>query len=279
MSKNNKKRLDLSTLFGVLAAFTLIITAMIMGGNVIGFLDYPSICIVLGGTFAVTIACFSLREVMHAHAVILHTVFYVYEDISSSVFKAIELAEIARQKGLLQLDKIIDSSEYKNRFLQEGIEQVIDNTNPDDIETILNFKLESMVQRHAKSVAILRKAAEISPAMGLIGTLIGLVQMLGNLQDTSTIGPAMAVALITTFYGAVMSYMVFSPLASKLERNTKDEILIAEIYMHTIISIARRESPRKLEMVLNSILPPIKRINYMDMKHGVLDEKAEAGKA
>jgi chemotaxis protein MotA len=98
--------------------------------------------------------------------------------------------------------------------------------------------------------------------MGLIGTLIGLVQMLGSLEDTSTIGPAMAVALLTTFYGAILSYMIFTPLASKLERNTKQEMIVARIYVQSILSMLKKENPRKLEMMINGILPPNKRIRY-----------------
>jgi len=111
---------------------------------------------------------------------------------------------------------------------------------------------------------VLRKAAEFAPAMGLIGTLIGLVQMLGNLDDPSTIGPAMAVALLTTFYGAVLANMVFSPMASKLERNSAEESMVNTIYMMGAASIGRQENPRRLEMLLNSILPPGKRVQYFD---------------
>ena len=119
-------------------------------------------------------------------------------------------------------------------------------------------------QRHVKSTGVLRKAAEFAPAMGLIGTLIGLVQMLGNLQDPSTIGPAMAVALLTTFYGAVLANMVFMPLASKLERNSAEEMLIYNLYTMGATSIGRQENPRRLEMLLNSVLPPAKRVKYFD---------------
>ena len=105
---------------------------------------------------------------------------------------------------------------------------------------------------------------EFSPAMGLIGTLIGLVQMLGNLGDPSTIGPAMAVALLTTFYGAVLANMVFLPLASKLERNSKEEALVSNIYLMGAASIGRQENPRRLEMLINSLLPPSQRVRYFD---------------
>ncbi len=115
-----------------------------------------------------------------------------------------------------------------------------------------------------KSAGVFRKAAEVSPAMGLIGTLVGLVQMLGNLEDPSSIGPSMAVALLTTFYGAILAHMVFSPLASKLERNSDEEALVQNFYLLGAASIVRQENPRRLEMVLNALLPPASRLRYFD---------------
>jgi chemotaxis protein MotA len=121
-----------------------------------------------------------------------------------------------------------------------------------------------MIQRHAKSTSVLRKMAEFAPAMGLIGTLIGLVQMLSSLSDPSTIGPAMAIALLTTFYGALLANFVFLPLAAKLERNSQEEVLVNNVYLMGAASIGRQENPRRLEMLLNSVLPPSKRVRYFD---------------
>ncbi|MCK4938737.1 MAG: MotA/TolQ/ExbB proton channel family protein, partial [Rhodospirillaceae bacterium] len=134
----------------------------------------------------------------------------------------------------------------------------------EEVEGILRKDMFSTVQRHISSASILRKAAEFAPAMGLIGTLIGLVQMLGNLDDPSTIGPSMAVALLTTFYGAVLANMVFSPMAAKLERNSAEEAMVNNIYVMGASSIGRQENPRRLEMMLNSVLPPSKRVQYFD---------------
>ena len=133
-----------------------------------------------------------------------------------------------------------------------------------DLERILRNELQSITNRHLKSANILRKAGEISPAMGLIGTLIGLVQMLANLDDPSAIGPAMGLALLTTFYGAVLANMVFNPLAAKLERNSREEEMVNTIYMMGATSMARQENPRRLEMMINTVLPPSKRLKYFD---------------
>ena len=133
-----------------------------------------------------------------------------------------------------------------------------------EVEAIMRRDMHSTVQRHAKSTNVLRKLGEFAPAMGLIGTLIGLVQMLGRLNDPSTIGPSMAVALLTTFYGAVLANIVFLPLAAKLERNSTEEALVNNVYLMGATSIGRQENPRRLEMLLNSLLPPSQRVQYFD---------------
>jgi len=149
-------------------------------------------------------------------------------------------------------------------FLGQALQLVVDGTPGDEIERILRRDIGAMAQRHLKSASILRKAAEVAPAMGLIGTLVGLVQMLGSLNDPGAIGPGMAVALLTTFYGAVLANMVFSPLASKLERNSEEELLLLNLYLTGAASIGRLENPRRLELLLNTLLPPAKRVRVFD---------------
>ena len=141
---------------------------------------------------------------------------------------------------------------------------VMDGMPIEEVERVLRREVDEMIFRHRKSASVLRKAAEIAPAMGLIGTLIGLVQMLGNLDDPATIGPSMAIALITTFYGAVLANMVFAPLAAKLERNSAEEALVFNVYLTAAASIARKENPRRLEMLLNAMLPPSARVSVFD---------------
>jgi chemotaxis protein MotA len=261
----NARFVDVSTIVGILVAFVLVCAAIVIGGNVKGFFDFPSVLIVILGTFFVTMACFSVPEVISAQVAMLRTIFYVNEDASKAAMNAIELSEISRRKGALELESYSHLTKH-NPFLRDGVNMIVDHVVIDEIQSVLNNEVEALAYRHAKSVSVLKKSAEVAPAMGLIGTLIGLVQMLANLEDTSTIGPAMAVALLTTFYGAIISYMFFSPLAAKLEKNTRDELLIAKIYVNAVRSIALRESPRKLELFLNSILPPTKRINYFATK-------------
>lgn len=256
---------DPTTILGVFIAFAMVIAAIVIGGNPYGFLDLKSVLIVVGGTFAVVTASFSFHEMVQASSVIAQTMFSRSDDASQTAIRCIEIAEIARQKGFLELEKYRDLTDH-NEFFRDGIDMIVDNNTLEEVERVISYEISAMGDRRAKSVAVLRKSAEVSPAMGLIGTLIGLVQMLGNLQDPSTIGPAMAVALLTTFYGAILSYMMFTPLATKLERNTQGELLIANIYLQALRSIMKKENPRQLELVINSILPPAKRVRYFDQK-------------
>ncbi len=255
--------MDFATLIGLLAGFGLIGTAIVLGGTPLAFVDLPAILIVFGGTFAMTIVSFSLDDVMRATSAVFKSLFQTAFDPGVAATQILELAEVARHKGALALESM-QSQTATLPFLDEGISLVVDGSNGEEIERILNHKLHSMANRHAKSVDVVRKAAEVSPAMGLIGTLIGLVQMLGNLEDPSTIGPSMAVALLTTFYGAMLSNMVFSPLAARLERQSGDEVLLNTIYATGLASITRQENPRRLEMLLNTLLPPAERVAFFE---------------
>lgn len=262
------KVLDLTTLLGISLAFGFIGAAIYIGGNVQGFMDTKSFLIVVLGTFAVTMASYSLGDVLRIPKSIFNTIFYRNEDIQAAAYSTLDLLEIVRRDGLLSLEK----HEWKtrhNRFLKDGARMLVDNSNAEEMQNVLNYEIEAMLHRHDKSVSILRKAAEVAPSMGLIGTLIGLVQMLSNLKDSDSIGPAMAVALLTTFYGAILAYMFFQPLASKLEKITADQLLVSRVYVEGLNAIAKKENPRKLELILNSILPPDKRVSYHNYRQAV----------
>ena len=254
---------DVATVIGLACGFGLIGAAILLGGQPASFVNLPGILIVFGGTFAVTTTCFSFAEVIHTARVLSKTVFYSGRDPSEAAIHVLKIAEMARRQGVLSLQGVL-SSLNAEPFLHKGISMVVDGTPGEEVEMIMRRDMQATIQRHAKSANVLRKAAEFAPAMGLIGTLIGLVQMLGSLDDPSTIGPSMAVALLTTFYGAVLANMVFSPLASKLERNSAEETLVNNVFAMGVASIGRQENPRRLEMLLNSVLPPVKRVQYFD---------------
>lgn len=255
--------MDLVTVIGLVCGFGLIGAAIALGGSPESFFNPPSVLIVIGGTFAVTTACFSLREMGRTFRVIGKTMFHTARNPAEAATQVLQIAELARKRGVLALQNLLGSVQNEP-LLYKGLQMVVDGTPGEEVESIMRRDLQATIQRHSKSTSVLRKMGEFAPAIGLIGTLIGLVQMLGNLDDPSTIGPSMAVALLTTFYGAVLANMFFLPLASKLERNSQEEALINNLYVMGAASIGNQENPRRLEMMLNSILPPANRVQYFD---------------
>lgn len=261
--RRNGGGIDAATIFGLAGAFALIATAIILGGSWTAFVDIPAMLIVVGGTFAVTTVSFNLGEVLSTQRIVAKSMFKAARDPGAAALQVIRIAEQARLKGNLSLQDF--ESEYAGEpFLARGLTMILDGAPGAEAESYMRREMHATIDRHEKGAAILRRAADVAPAMGLIGTLVGLVQMLGNLNDPSTIGPAMAVALLTTFYGAVIGNMVLAPLASKLERKSDEEALINEIYLLAVGSIGRQENPRRLEMLVNTILPPAKRVAYFD---------------
>ncbi len=248
-------------LIGLTSAFLLIGAAMTLGDSLRSFLDVPSVLIVLLGSFAVTMVSFSIGEVFAVIPLLGRTLFPPTRDTRRACERALILAEIARRNGILALDHVLPQLDAEP-FLQRSIAMAVDGTSPEKIEAMLGTEIEATSERLTRSANVLRRAAEVAPAMGLIGTLVGLVQMLANLKDPNAIGPAMAVALLTTFYGAVLAYMVFAPVAAKVDRNAADERQIQQIYMVAASSIARQENPRQLETLLNTVLPPWQRLDH-----------------
>lgn len=253
------RRFDPATLLGLFAAFGLVALAMAFGGSPKSFIDVPAILIVVGGTVGVTTISFSIGDVVRTQSLVAQTILRTVPDPARVARKMLALSELAHKRGELAIENAVND-EIGNPFGRRALQMVVDGEPTDEIEKVLKREIEEMSQRHFNGAGVLRKAAETAPAMGLIGTLIGLVQMLGNLNDPSAIGPNMAVALLTTFYGAVLSSMLFAPLASKLERNSGEEALTANVYMFAATSISRKENPRRLETLLNALLPPASRI-------------------
>lgn len=253
---------DPATLIGLAAAIAVILMAMLSGGDLRAFLDPPSLLIVLGGTLAVTTASFSLGDVIAAWRDAAGVMVLKTQDPRTTARQVLLLADATRRTpdtlpGLLP--------ELRNQtFLHSSMAAVAEGMPPDEVERMLVGEIEAAGASRGKSASVLRRASEVAPAMGLIGTLVGLVQMLGGLNDPSTIGPAMALALLTTFYGAVLGNVVLAPLAAKLERTAEEDALIKTLYTIGAVSIARQENPRRLEMLLNAVLPPGKRIQFFD---------------
>jgi len=254
---------DFVTILGITFALGLIAAGIAMGQSNANFLDAPSFVIVILGTIAATSVAYSMDEIKHVPSIIGHTLFRRVRKPTIMARQLMDIAMLARKKGVLALAGA-EHELQKDPFLASAVQLVTDGFSGEDIEHVLGQEIDSLVQRHRRAANIVRRGSEIAPAMGLIGTLIGLVQMLANLSDPSAIGPAMAVALLTTFYGAILSNVILAPLAGKLERNSNDETMIKTLVMTASSSIARQENPRRLEMLLNSELPPEERIKYFD---------------
>ncbi len=255
--------IDFATFIGLFGAIGLIVAAILLEGTWTAFINVPAILLVVFGTFAVTAVSYSVGEVFQAQPIMLRTLFRSGQTPNDAAMRMLQLAERARRRGILQLQ----SELYGLRpepFLHRSMTMLVDGIAVEEIERNLTFETHAMMQRHVRSTGILRRAAEVAPAMGLIGTLVGLVNMLGSLNNPESIGPAMAVALLTTLYGALLANVVFLPLASKLERNSATELLINQIYILGSLSIGRQENPRRLELVLNTILPATQRVKYFD---------------
>ena len=261
--KAERKLVDLTTILGLVSAIGLLVLAIVTSSGLALFFNPTSILIVLGGTLGVVIASSTFKDIQHS-LTLVGSVFLRHEkDYSSICYQLIQLAQFSRTKGILALQNHLNSFP-KSGILYIGITMLCDGVLVKDIEEILYKKSETNQVQRANSISILRRAGEIAHAMGLIGTLVGLVQMLGNMQSPEDIGPAMAVALLTTFYGAVLANLVFNPLANKLELIGENDNTINQLFIVSILSMGRMENPRRLEVIMNTILPPSEHIKFYD---------------
>ena len=258
-----QNRMDSATILGLIIALSVIGVALYMGGNLGAFVNLPSILIVVGGTCAITLTSFSMGDIAALPKIIGRAIFRRDQDVKQLMKQLLEIASIAKKHGVLSLQKI-ENSVRRDRFLHRAVQFVSDGYTAPDIQRILTREIDSIRQRHKQSVDILYRAAEVAPAMGLIGTLVGLVHMLAHLDDPSIIGPSMAVALLTTLYGAFLGTVILSPLAAKLDRNSAREELEKTLIMLSALSMAKHENPRRLEMQMNSEVSPTDEIRFFE---------------
>lgn len=254
---------DITSIFGIILSLLLISFAISMGNSNASFFDLPSVLIVILGTFTATSIAFTLHDIVQSGQSIYNAFINPKRDFPLIVRALMDLANVARKRGVLALSNY-ETQIKKEPFLSKSLQFVIDGFNPSDIERILRNEIEADMERNKRASTILKKAAEIAPTMGLVGTLIGLVQMLADLENPETIGPAMALALLTTFYGAILGSVILSPLSTKLEKIAAEHTLLQVLSLKTALSILRQENPRNLEHMLNSELPPSQRIVYFD---------------
>ncbi|RKX86777.1 MAG: motility protein A [Spirochaetes bacterium] len=250
--------MDLGTIAGISAGFVLILMSIITsGGSLSSYLNLPSFLMVLGGSFAALMVANPLSRVLGIMKYVnigLHVPNYEEERIIS---RLVAFSEKARREGLLALED--DLEEVEDEFLRKGIQLVVDGTDPDIIKNILYNELNQIQERHVTGQDIFNQWGKLAPAFGMIGTLAGLIAMLANIEDKSSIGSGMALALITTMYGAIFANLVLIPYQHKLEDRDKAETLVKEIMIEGILSIQSGDNPRILEEKLISFLPPSRR--------------------
>lgn len=249
--------MDIATLVGLLGGFGIIIGAIATGGDVMMFLNIPSVLIVVGGTFMVTLMQVSLGDFLGSFAIGLKAFFYKVDDPKKLIEEGVVLADIARKNGLLALE----GQEISNDFMQQGIGLCVDGHDPALVQRMLGKEIDLMLERHEVGINMFKNMATMAPAMGMIGTLVGLVQMLANMSDPASIGPAMAVALLTTLYGAVIANAFAQPIADKLARSTAIESTNKSLIMETIAGIQEGMNPKVLEQLLSTYLPQNKRLS------------------
>jgi chemotaxis protein MotA len=248
--------LDIASIIGMVAGTAVIIAGILIaeGATLMMFWDPPSVFITIGGAFCATLICYPLGDFKELAKVLMRA--FVYRNLSPvKIIKDFRrFADIARRDGILALENV--TGEIDDPFLVKGIQLAVDGTDPEVIQTMMQTELDQMQGRHDKGIQILKRLASYGPSYGMIGTLIGLVIMLANLSDPSTIGSAMAVAIITTFYGALMAYLIAEPLAVKLERRSNDEVQVREMIIRGVMSIQSGDNPRIVEQKLKIFLPP-----------------------
>jgi chemotaxis protein MotA len=252
--------MDLTTVFGTLLVAVLLLWSLTAGGTPIAmFVDVPSLVMVAGGTVAVTMMSFRMGDLKGLVNVILRSYLFKLPSPGEEIERVISYANLARREGLLALEAKLE--EVDDKFLAKGVQLVIDGFGAETVRDIMDLELQWQNQRHAGGKKMLDAMGSMAPAFGMIGTLVGLVKMLANLSDPSSIGAGMAVALLTTFYGAVLANAVFIPLSGKLDIRAKEEMLLRELMIEGIVAIQSGEKPQLIKEKLKGFLPPSLREN------------------
>lgn len=247
--------MDLATLLGILGAFGIIIGAMVMSGGVGIFIDVPSVLIVFVGTIFVVLMKFSLGQFLGCFKVAGKAFMFKMVAPADLIQEVVELADDARKNGLLALE----GKEVSHDFLQDGIQLLVDGHEPEVVKSLMVKEMNESIKRHDVGSKIWKQMGDTAPAMGMVGTLIGLVAMLSNMSDPASIGPAMAVALLTTLYGAMLANMVALPISDKVALRKDEEGTLKAMIIDAIMGIQAGQNPRVIDSMLRNYLPAGKR--------------------
>lgn len=264
-----QRRLDLSTIIGILSGIVLVMYAIYNGGTIRSYIEFNAVLITMGGTLAATFASYPLSKIGRLKDVLKVALTERPLDASNVIKTIIGLAETARREGLLALEDA--ASQLDDEFMRKGILLIVDGTDPDLVRNIMETELAFLEERHSEGQGIFETMGSFAPAFGLLGTVVGLINMLTELDNPDSIGAGMAVALVTTFYGSFLANVIFLPLASKLKLRSSEEILLKEVMIEGILSIQAGENPRIIEEKLKAFLAPAIR-NGMN-----LNKNAESG--
>ncbi|REL27925.1 flagellar motor protein PomA [Thalassotalea euphylliae] len=247
--------MDLATLIGMLGAIGFIVMAMILGGDISMFVDTQSILIVFCGSIFVVLSNYNLGQFFTIGKIIGKAFMFKLEKPEELIEKSVEMADAARKGGFLALEE----AEISNAFMQKGVDMLVDGHDADVVRGTLQKDIALTTERHETGVGMLGALAEVAPAMGMIGTLIGLVAMLSNMDDPKAIGPAMAVALLTTLYGAFLANVIAIPISNKLSLRMAEEKLNQELILDAVLGIQDGQNPRVIEGLLKNYLAESKR--------------------
>lgn len=250
--------MNITTILGIAMGAAFVMITMLLGGSPMLFVNAPSVMITVGGTLSAIVTSYTMKEVMNIINVMKKTLSISEESAQEIISLLVKFAERARREGILALEKQME--EVTDVFLKNGIQLAVDGTEPELLKDIMETELFYLEERHKKGHSQLETFASMAPAWGMIGTLIGLILMLANLSDPDALGPGMAVALITTFYGSIMANLIFTPLQTKLKEQTKEELLMRQLMIQGILSIQSGDNPRIVEQKLNSFIAPGDRV-------------------
>jgi chemotaxis protein MotA len=254
--------MDLGSVIGIVLVMALLLGAMTMGVGVGAYIDIPSVLIVVGGSIGALMISFRPDQMKKFTKVFMVAIKPTTEDVAELIKKLVEFSTKARKDGILALEGEVNSE--PNEFLKKGLSMAIDGSEPDTIRELLETELEQTSNRHKSNGEIFSQWAGLAGAMGMVGTLIGLVAMLLNMADPSAIGPSMAVALLTTMYGAIIGNVFGTPIANILGTRDADESIVKEMIIAGIMSIQSGDAPRVLEAKLLSYLAPVDRVSQFD---------------
>ncbi|MCA8969066.1 MAG: MotA/TolQ/ExbB proton channel family protein [Planctomycetes bacterium] len=246
--------MDIASLIGVLLGWVLVIVAIIMGGPLGIFIDVPSIMIVFGGTIAASLMCFKLQSVLGVIGICKKVLLYPLPTPTEEIERIVGYSNLARREGLLALEEKID--EVSDDFTRKALRLIIDGFPGPTVREILEIDIENLMARHSEGKKLLDNMGAMAPAFGMIGTLIGLVQMLQNMSDPAGIGKGMAVALLTTFYGAVSANLIYIPFATKLGNRSKEEVELRSLILEGVLAIQAGDKPALVKEKLKSFISP-----------------------